>query len=86
VVAPWTIIVALLMISDLATYSWTSVRLRRGMRLPALLLIGLAGASLLTATWATLSALVILYAAAIPFAVRSYARIRRLRAMEALQD
>jgi len=86
VVAPWTIIVALLMISDLATYSWTSIRLRRGMRLPALLLIGLAGASLLTATWATLSVAVILYAVAIPLAVRSYARIRRLRATEPAQD
>ena len=78
-VAPWTILVALLMISDLATYSWTSLRLRRGMRLPALLLIGLVGAALITAPWATLGVLGLVYAAAIPLAVRSYARIKQRR-------
>ncbi len=80
VVAPCTIIVALLMISDLSTYGWGAFRLRREFRLPALLLIGLAGASVLTAPWATLSVLIILYAATIPLAVRSYARIKRQRA------
>ena len=80
VVAPWTIIVALLMIAEVSTYGWSSFRLRREYRLPALLLIGLAGAALLTAPWATLSVLTILYAAAIPLAARSYARIKRQRA------
>lgn len=80
VVAPWTLIVAFLMISDLATYGWSSFRLRREFRLPALVLIGLVGASLLTAPWATLSALIILYTVAIPVAARSYARFRRRRA------
>ena len=79
VVAPWTIIVALLMISQLATYGWSSFRLRREFRLPALLLIGLIGASLITAPWATLSVLILCYSAAIPLAIRGYARIRRLR-------
>lgn len=77
VVAPWTLLVATLMISDAATYSWTSIRLRRDFRLPALVLIGLIGAALITAPWATLSVLAILYAAAIPLAVRSYARVRQ---------
>jgi len=78
-VAPWTLLVALLMISEAPTYGWTSVRLRRGYRLPLLLLVGLGGASLLTAPWATLSVLIIAYAAAIPFAWVSYARITRPR-------
>ncbi len=82
VVAPWTLFVAFLMISDLATYGWSSFRLRRSFRLPALLLIGLVGAAMLTAPWATLAAAVILYAAAIPFAVRGYARVKRRRAAE----
>ncbi|UAK25340.1 CDP-alcohol phosphatidyltransferase family protein [Sphingomonas nostoxanthinifaciens] len=79
VVAPWTIIVALLMISDLPTYGWGSFRVRRGVRLPLLLLVGLAGASLLTAPWATLSGLVLIYVVAIPLAIRSYARVKRQR-------
>ena len=82
VVAPWTLFVAFLMISDLATYGWSSFRLRREYRLPALLLIGLVGAALLTAPWATMAVAVILYVAAIPFAIRGYARVKRRRAAE----
>ena len=77
VVAPWTIIVALLMISDLPTYGWTSFRLRKGWRQTALLLIALVGTSLFIAPWPTASALIVLYAIMIPFASRSYAKIRR---------
>ena len=79
VVAPWTIVVALLMISDLATYSLTSFRLRREMRLPALLLVGLIGAALLPAPGAPLSGAIILYSAAIPAAARHYRMIRLRR-------
>lgn len=82
VVAPWTLFTAFLMISDLATYGWGSFRLRRSLRLPALLLIGLIGTALFTAPWATLGVIVILYAAAIPFAIRSYAKVKRRRAAE----
>jgi len=82
VVAPWTLFTAFLMISDLATYGWGSFRLRRSFRLPALLLIGLIGTALFTAPWATLGVIVILYAAAIPFAIRSYAKVKRRRAAE----
>lgn len=82
VVAPWTILVALLMISDLATYSWSSFRLRREFRLPSLLIVGLVGAALLTAPWATMAGLVISYACAIPLAVRGYARVMRRRRRE----
>lgn len=82
IVAPWTLFTAFLMISDLATYGWGSFRLRREFRLPALVLIGLVGAALLTAPWATLGVIVIVYAAAIPFAVASYARVKRRRAAE----
>ena len=81
-VAPWTLFVAFLMISELATYGWSSFRLRREFRLPALLLIGLVGAALITAPWATLGVVTIVYVAAIPFAVRSYARVKRRRAAE----
>jgi CDP-diacylglycerol--serine O-phosphatidyltransferase len=79
IVAPWTIVVALLMISQFPTYGTGSLRLRQEWRLPALLLIALIGTSLITATWATLSALILLYAIAIPLAARSYARIKARR-------
>jgi CDP-diacylglycerol--serine O-phosphatidyltransferase len=80
VVAPWTILCALLMISQFATYGLGSIRIRQEWRLPALLLIALVGTSLITAPWATLSAMVIIYAGAIPFAIRSYARVKARRA------
>jgi CDP-diacylglycerol--serine O-phosphatidyltransferase len=80
VVAPWAILVAFLMISDLATFSWSSIRLRRELRLGALVLVGLVGAALISAPWATLSVITILYTLAIPFSVRSYFRVKRQRA------
>ena len=82
VVAPWTLFVAFMMISDLATFGWGSFRLRREFRLPALVLIALIGTALATAPWATLGLVTIIYAAAIPFAVRSYAKVKRRRAAE----
>jgi CDP-diacylglycerol---serine O-phosphatidyltransferase len=80
VVAPWTILIALLMISSLPTFGWSSMRLRRDARLPVLLLIGLGGAALITAPWATLALIGLAYAGAIPFAIRSYAAVKRRRA------
>lgn len=80
VVAPWTLLIAFLMISGLATYGWTSFRLRREFRLPALLLIGLLGAALINDPWSTLSVIIILYAISIPLGMRSYAKVMRQRA------
>lgn len=79
-VAPWTIMVALLMISSLATFSWSALRLRRGVRLWALLGVGLLGAALINAPWIALSLISILYLLSIPFGIRAYARVKRLRA------
>jgi CDP-diacylglycerol--serine O-phosphatidyltransferase len=80
VVAPWTLAMALLMVSSVATYSWYSMRLRRNVRFEALLVIALAGAALISAPWPTLSVVIVGYLLTIPFSVRSYARIRRQRA------
>lgn len=78
-VAPWLAFVAFLMISSVATYSWSSLRLRRTVRLGALAGVGILGAALLSAPWATLSVICVLYLGAIPFSIRSYARVRRQR-------
>jgi CDP-diacylglycerol--serine O-phosphatidyltransferase len=76
-VAPVIIAVALLMVSNVPTYSWGSVRIRRGARLPALAAVGLFAGSLFSAPWMTLSLVCLAYAATLPFAWRSYARIKR---------
>jgi CDP-diacylglycerol--serine O-phosphatidyltransferase len=72
--------VALLMISSIPTYSWSSIRIRSGWRLFALAGIAILGAALLTAPWHTLLAVAVLYLAMLPFSLASYARVRRRRA------
>lgn len=82
-VAPWAGLVAFLLISNIATFSWTSVRLRSSMRFAALAVLALIATALVSAPWQTLSVLAILYVAAIPFSMFSYARSRRRRAAAA---
>jgi CDP-diacylglycerol--serine O-phosphatidyltransferase len=83
VVMPWILFVALLMISAIPTYSWSSVRIRSSWRLFALAGIALLGAALLTAPWHTLLAVALLYLLMIPLALASYARVKRRRASAA---
>jgi CDP-diacylglycerol--serine O-phosphatidyltransferase len=80
VVAPWAAFTAFLMISNIATYSWSALRLRRTVRLEAIAMAGLLAALLVTNPWLTLLALSLLYVALIPFGMMSYARVRRQRA------
>jgi CDP-diacylglycerol--serine O-phosphatidyltransferase len=80
IVAPWMALVAFLMISNVATYSWSSLRLRRTIRLEALAGVALLGGALVTAPWETLTVVALFYAALIPFSIRSYARVKQRRA------
>jgi CDP-diacylglycerol--serine O-phosphatidyltransferase len=82
-VMTWTIFIAALMISNLPTYSWASIRIRTEWRLFALAGVALFGAALLTAPWHTLLALAALYLLMIPAALASYARVRQRRATSA---
>ena len=79
-VAPWLVFVAILMVSNLATFSWGSIRLRREYRLMAIVGIGLFGAALISEPWITLIGITIAYLAVIPFSIRSYARVKRAKA------
>ena len=79
VVAPWIAFIAGLMISNVATYSWGSIRLRRTIRLEAILLFALVGTALFAEPLWTLIIVSIGYVALIPFSIRSYARVRRRR-------
>ena len=83
VTMPWVLFVAVLLISSVATYSWSSLRVRRSSRIFAIAGIGLLGAALVTNPWITLLAISTLYLAMIPFSVASYARVKRRRAGDA---
>lgn len=79
-VGPWVALVALLMISNLATLSWSSLRPRRTIRLWVILLVGLVFAALLLEPWWTLAAICLGYLATLPVGFARYARVKRQRA------
>lgn len=85
IVAPWMFLIAFLMISNVPTFSWSSLRLRRNIRLEALAGFALLGGALLTAPWETLTVVCAIYLALIPFSIRSYAKVKQRRAA-ALRD
>lgn len=80
VVAPWTALAAFLMISNVATFSWKSLRIRKSVRIEVIAVSGLVGAMLLTLPWLTLLALSLVYVACIPLAMLSYAKRRKAMA------
>ena len=82
VVMPWVLFIALLMISSIATFSWSSLRVRRSSRLFAIAGVGLLGAALVTNPWVTLLAISLLYIAMLPFSIASYRKVRQRRASE----
>ena len=84
--APWAAMVGFLMISNLATFSWGSLRLRSHVRLGALVVIALVFAALISAPFPTLSVAALLYALMIPFSIASYAKVRRQRSVEPIRS
>ncbi len=82
IVAPWIVFVAILMISNVATFSWGSIRLRRHIRLEAILLLALLGTALFSEPWITLIVIAVGYIAMIPFSVRSYAKVKAARQVQ----
>ena len=79
VVAPWLGFVAFLMISNIATFSWGSLRPRRTVRLELILIAALTGSAMFIVPWIALSAICVLYVGALPLSIRSYAKVTRLR-------
>lgn len=84
-VAPWVALIGVLMISNVATYSWASLKPRSNIRLEVILLAALAGAALFSEPWWSLAIISIGYLVTIPFSIMSYAKIKRQRAL-ALQN
>ena len=73
----WLATIAVLMISNIATPSWTSLRPRRGIRLEVLAFLGLLFAALLVEPWWTLSAICAGYLLLLPYSLLRYARFKR---------
>ncbi len=79
VIAPWSAFIAVLMISSIATFA-PHVRLKQRIRFEAIAVLVVLVAALVAAPWPTLALVAALYLVSIPFSVRSYRQIRRLRA------
>jgi CDP-diacylglycerol--serine O-phosphatidyltransferase len=79
-VAVWVAAMAFLMISNIATLSWKSIRPRRSIRLEAIALAGLVFAALLVEPFWTLAAICVVYLALMPLGIAKYAKVKRQRA------
>lgn len=75
-IALWTAVVAVLMISTVATAGWSVFRPRPAWRLAALLGFALVGAALLAEPWWTLTIAGVAYALSVPLAILGFARHR----------
>ena len=78
-IGPWILIIAVLMISNVATFSWSSIKVRPTWRFIALAVVGLMAATLIAAPWVGLIAVSVVYAALIPTSMLSYAKVKRAR-------
>lgn len=82
----WLAVIAFLMISNLATLSWSSLRPRRSVRLELIALVGLVIAALLTEPWWTLVGICAAYLLFVPYGWLRYARVKRQRAAHPLHE
>jgi CDP-diacylglycerol--serine O-phosphatidyltransferase len=78
-VAGWAVLIAFLMISNLATMSWKSIRPSTDLRLPMIALVGMLFAALLLEPWWTLVLICAIYLALMPVGIVRYARVKRQR-------
>ncbi len=79
-VGPWVVLIAFLMISNLATLSWTSLKPARSIRIEVIALVGLLAAFLFLEPWWTLAVITGGYLLLLPYGWVRYAKVRRQRA------
>ena len=84
--ALWLTAIAMLMISNMATLSWASLRPRRSIRLGLIAFTGLAFAALVIEPWSTLTAISVVYLALMPYGLVKYGRIKQRRKQDALAN
>jgi len=75
-VGGFMLLIAILMVSRVPTFSGKTLRLKPQWVLPLMILIGLTGAFLVTDTWATLSVMGLVYLAFIPVSVMTFRKRR----------
>ncbi len=81
--AVWLSLIAVLLISNMATLSWLAVRPRRGIRLGLIAFTGLGFAALIQEPWWSLTVISAAYLLLMPYALIKYGAIKRRRAREA---
>ncbi len=84
--AIWVSVIAVLLISNMATLSWTAIRPGRALRLPLLALLALGFAALLLEPWWSLTVMSVVYLALMPYALAKYGKIKRRRAREDAEE
>lgn len=82
IVGIWIVVIAFLMISNMATLSWTALRPRRAIRIEIIALVGLLGAALLLEPWLTLVAISLVYLVMLPIGVLRYRRVKQQQAAQ----
>lgn len=78
-VAIWLALIAFLLISNVATLSWGSIRPRRSVRLELIFLVGLVFTASLLEPWWTLIGICSIYLALLPYGLWRYGRVKRQR-------
>jgi len=76
IVVPWTLVVAMLMVSWIPTFSLKGIRVPQWLVVPILAGVGLLAAALVSAPWLTLAGIGIAYVATIPWSFREFRRLR----------
>jgi CDP-diacylglycerol---serine O-phosphatidyltransferase len=78
VVGVFLVLAAGLLVSRVPTFSFKKFKVPNHLVLPTMLIVGLIAASMVSAPWATTSALLIAYLFSIPFSVRAYRRLEKV--------
>jgi CDP-diacylglycerol--serine O-phosphatidyltransferase len=80
-VVPWTLIIGLLLVSTLPTFSGKGMRVPTDYVVPALVGVGLLAAFLVAQPWWTLLLLGLAYLATLPFSIRQFRKLQRAAAL-----
>ncbi|WP_407644405.1 CDP-alcohol phosphatidyltransferase family protein [Erythrobacter insulae] len=78
----WLTLIAMLLISNMATLSWLAIRPRRGIRLGLIAFTGIGFAALILEPWWSLTVISAGYLLLMPYALVKYGSIKRRRARE----
>ena len=74
-VAVWTAVAGLLMVSSIPTFSVKRIRVPHRLMVPVLAAVGLVAAALVSAPWMLLSVVGICYIGSLPFSLRQYRKL-----------